>query len=196
MAKRSKKPDTQLQVANIVQPANPDTAKYAPKFIPIEKIRELIEVKELNTVQAAAILGCSAEAVRLRCINHGIKHGLKRWRETKADILASKQRQLLDSLDSGAIKSMAPGSRVTAFAILYDKERLERGQSTENVAYCDMSRRVSEMDAEIERLQRELGDQASAQDDNVYHNSTPEPEEFDLEHGSIDEQVDIIEDID
>ena len=173
-----------------------DPSKFRPKYIPLEKIRELIEVKELNTVQAAALLGCTPEAIRLRCINHGIKYGLKRWKETKADILASKQRQLLDSLDTGAIKSMSPGSRVTAFAILYDKERLERGQSTENIAYCDMSKKLSDMDKEIERLAGELDGQVDDTPLDVSHNTDDDDFMFDDGDDQDMQGIDITEDND
>ena len=174
----------------------PDTAKFKPKYIPLEKIRELIEVKELNTVQAAALLGCTPEAIRLRCLKHNIKYGLKRFKETKADILASKQRALLDSLDTGAIKSMSPGSRVTAFAILYDKERLERGQSTENIAYCDMSKKLSDMDKEIERLAGELDGQMDDTRLDVSHNNLDDDFMFDDGDDQDTQVIDIIEDTD
>ena len=182
-----------------ISKATPETVKFRPKYIPLEKIRELIEVKELDTVQTAAILGCNAESIRTRCIRHGIKHGLKRWKQTKADILASKQRQLLESLDMGALKEMSPGTRVTAFGILFDKERLERGQSTANIAYNDYTQQMSEMDKEIEALSRELGDIPEAE---VVQDALPSPEvyqnddDFDFDDPGDLQVPDDMEDID
>jgi len=173
-----------------------DKSNCRPKYIPTEKIRELIEIKELNTVQAAAILGCTKQSIRDRCIRHGIKYGLKRFKEQKADILASKQRQLLDTLSSDEIKKMSPGSRVTAFAILYDKERLERGQSTENIAYCDMSKTLSDMDKEIERLAGELEGQMDDTRLDVSHNNLDDDFMFDDEGSQDTQAIDIIEDTD
>jgi hypothetical protein len=43
------------------------------------------------------------------------------------------------------------------FGILYDKERLERGQTTENVGYLDYNRALDQVIKERERLQDELG---------------------------------------
>jgi hypothetical protein len=54
--------------------------------------------------------------------------------------------------------------RSASFGILYDKERLERNQSTANVAYADMTRHVSELDREIAQLERELGMEGETSD--------------------------------
>ena len=54
---------------------------------------------------------------------------------------------------------MAPASRITSAAIMYDKERLERGKSTENVAYADMESDRAAIKAEMAQLRKELGEE-------------------------------------
>ena len=49
------------------------------------------------------------------------------------------QERILHSVDLDAINSASLMQRAATFGILYDKERLERGQSTANVAYDSAS---------------------------------------------------------
>ena len=44
-----------------------------------------------------------------------------------------------------------------AYRNFYECERLERGQSTANIAYQDVSARAKARDSEIEALKQELG---------------------------------------
>jgi hypothetical protein len=53
---------------------------------------------------------------------------------------------------------MPPASRVTAAAILFDKERLERGQSTANVEYSAFDKKIRVLDDEIVELESRLID--------------------------------------
>jgi len=46
---------------------------------------------------------------------------------------------------------------VVSAGILYDKERLERGQSTDIVSYQDLNRTYAQVRAERAKLERELG---------------------------------------
>jgi exopolyphosphatase/pppGpp-phosphohydrolase len=70
------------------------------------------------------------------CERYGIdlKH-LESFKNNRADIFAGKQEQILASIDDVAIKCMPVAQRIISLGILYDKERLERGQSTANIAY-------------------------------------------------------------
>ena len=100
----------------------------SPKYIPLSDIHELITGKGLTCEQAGKILGISKQAVWKRCKDNGIltQTALKKYKANRADIIANKGEQLLKSLTEDEIKKIPPGSRVTAFGILYDKERLER----------------------------------------------------------------------
>ncbi len=95
---------------------------------------ELLELAALNLThrEIAEKLGIRRETVTRRLTNLG-GEGLPKWRKNRADILAAKQRMLLDAIDESTVKKMAPRDRIWCFAVLYDKERLERGQSTQNI---------------------------------------------------------------
>ena len=64
------------------------------------------------------------------------------YRELKADILAEKQRKLLQMSHGADPKEQQ--QIATAFGIYFDKERLTRGESTSNVAQIDLSDRLRE----------------------------------------------------
>ena len=56
------------------------------------------------------------------------------FEENRSHVFRDVQRRLLTSIDDDEIKKTPVGSRVLAVAQLYDKERLETNQSTENTA--------------------------------------------------------------
>ncbi len=71
-------------------------------------------------------------------IHRQIRHLLptettEEFKKNRADILAQLQCKILSSIDDADIKKAPFGSRILAMAQIYDKERLERGQSTDNV---------------------------------------------------------------
>ena len=111
----------------------PDTSAYCPKGIPIESIIDL-RLKGLSTAQIGKVLGCSHVNIvnRLKTVVQDID-SLKQYKSHRADIYAITGKRLLKNLTDAEIKSMAPASRITAMAILADKERLERGESTANI---------------------------------------------------------------
>jgi hypothetical protein len=93
--------------------------------------------------------GRSKQAVhqRLQPYKDAIEN-LPAFKENRADIFAIHQQRLLNSLTDDDIKKMPPGSRMTSFGILYDKERLERGESTSNVSVLS-----GRLDAARKRMQ-------------------------------------------
>ena len=107
----------------------------ANKNIPKSDIIAL-KLAGLNTRQIAETLGCSKTNIhnRLKQYEPEIK-GLKVYKDHRADIFALEQKRLLDSIDDKDIKKTPIAARMTSFGILYDKERLERGESTENIAH-------------------------------------------------------------
>ena len=83
-----------------------------------------------STRQIEAILGNIDHATVAKRLKHLTpRKTTEIFKSLRGDILAEKQRQLLSAVDNKAIKQMAPRDRVTAAAILYDKERIERGLS-------------------------------------------------------------------
>jgi hypothetical protein len=83
-----------------------------------------------STRQIEAILGNIDHATVAKRLKHLTpRKTTEIFKTLRGDILAEKQRQILSAVDAKAIKQMAPRDRVTAMAILYDKERIERGLS-------------------------------------------------------------------
>ena len=110
--------------------SKPDTRN---KGISTHTLIEL-RLKGLTYEEIAKVVGChlSNVQVRLRRVDFEL-NGLKTFKASKGDILALYQRKLLSSISDADIKEAPLGSRVLAACQLYDKERLERGQSTSNV---------------------------------------------------------------
>lgn len=76
---------------------------------------------------------------------------VENYKERRADIFAGLQERILNSITDEAIKKTPAIQLVTAASILYDKERLERGQSTSNESIIvtqirDMRERLSSDD--------------------------------------------------
>ena len=63
-----------------------------------------------------------------------IEKNTQEFKENRADIFAGVQDKLLASITEEDIKKTPLGSRILAACQIYDKERLERGQSTANIA--------------------------------------------------------------
>jgi type I restriction-modification system DNA methylase subunit len=123
--------------------------------IPISRIIELRK-RGNSYKEIGKILGCTKQNVdlRLRPFKAEIE-ALESFKEHKADVLGVYQQKLLNSLTDSDIKRMPPGSRLTGFGILYDKERLERSLSTENVSYADYTEKISqEREIQAENLRK------------------------------------------
>jgi len=128
-----------------------------PKGISLEKILHL-RSKGLSLKDIAGACGCSEANVSLRLKDHNEDiEALDDFKAIKGDTLAIYQRKLLNSLSNADIQKASPYQRVGMFGILYDKERLERGQTTENIGYMDYNRALEQVMAERNKLQAELG---------------------------------------
>src|SRR5210317_1888292 len=109
------------------------------KHIPISAIIDLLENKGLNQAQAAKVLGCHKSNISYHLKQLDYTPGyLKSYKENRADVLAALQLQILKNLTSDKFQKASAYQLTGMYSILYDKERLERGQSTENIAYQDV----------------------------------------------------------
>ena len=104
------------------------------EVIPIEQIINLAE-KGNTFADIGKILGCSKQAIseRLKKFNYTPAR-LKAWKKSKADVLALLQSNIVQSIDEDAIKKANLQQKMWAFGVAFDKERLERGQSTANIS--------------------------------------------------------------
>ncbi len=74
------------------------------------------------------------------------------YQDHRADILSNLQLKLLYNLDDEKIKAMGGRDIVVSAGILYDKERLERGQSTQNVEIHAITEKRKAIQSRIEEL--------------------------------------------
>ena len=103
--------------------------------IPIAKLIELrTQNPNLTYQQIGDMVGCSKVNViqRLRPYKDEIE-SLPTFKKSRGDIFALVQSKLLNSVTEDDIKGASLLQKMSAFGILYDKERLETNQSTENV---------------------------------------------------------------
>lgn len=138
----NKPPTTNNQATNAVQTTQALTTNTSKednlplplnhiKHIPIETIIDL-HAKNLSHAQIAKIVGCRSQNITQRLQASGIT-SLRNFKKNRADVFATIQSRILNSIGDDDIKKAPFGSRITAAAILYDKERLERDKSTSNV---------------------------------------------------------------
>lgn len=126
------------------------------KGVPIGVLMEYA-LQGLNDTEIAQLVGRAKQTVNERLKEFRASMGnFKTYKNARADIFAIMGRELLYSLTPSEIKSMPPASRITCAAILYDKERLERGQSTEIITYQDITNDIKAIDAEITDLENKL----------------------------------------
>jgi hypothetical protein len=117
---------------------------------PTELQQKIIEINQshptLNKNEIAAVAGCDhAHVVRTLQTYGLIKKDVDNYISNRAAIFAGMQHRLINSLTEEDIKKTPVGSRVLAVAQLYDKERLERNQSTANIALHGISPEMQEL---------------------------------------------------
>ncbi len=78
------------------------------------------------------------------------------FKENRADVFAEFQRKSLSHCTPSKFKKAGLRDLVVGTGILYDKERLERGLSTENVSYHGLIEQSKSIDEQIQRLERDL----------------------------------------
>jgi len=128
------------------------------KGIEIDDITYLLEVEGLTITQAAKRLNCDKSNVSTHLKRNGIVPGyLKSYKQHRADVLANWQYKLLKSITTDDLKSASLSQKVIAYGVMYDKERLERGQSTENIAYADMVKVNEKIEEKLQAMREKLG---------------------------------------
>lgn len=114
--------------------------KYKPRTRrPTELQKKIIDIKQthpsLNKNEIASIAGCDHAHVIRTLQNYGlIKDDVDDFVNNRAAVFAGMQHRLLKSITDADIQKTPVGSRILATAQLYDKERLEVGKTTSNIA--------------------------------------------------------------
>lgn len=119
----------------------------------VENIKELGQ-KGLKHREIAQLTGLERSTVTKALSAYAIEQqGLEGYKDARAEIFAGLQHRFLVSITNEEIQKMAPRDRVLSAGILYDKERLERGLSTNNIDAHLMLRNDQTLDSKLQELQ-------------------------------------------
>jgi hypothetical protein len=77
------------------------------------------------------------------------------YKTNEADILTHTRMKLIQSIDKGKLKSASINNLAYAYSQFHNAERLIRGQSTQNVAYQDISANLKAIQNEIKELEND-----------------------------------------
>ena len=108
-----------------------------------EELFRLRSMRGFSVRKIAQILGIPKSTVHDDLVRYNIPSDreLEAFKDTRADRFAAIQRDISSSIGQDDYKKATLVQKTTAIGTLYDKERLERGQSTGNIALSidDMS---------------------------------------------------------
>lgn len=100
-----------------------------------EAILTLATTTPARPIEIAESVNCSRAAVTLALQRYGIEpNTVESYKKNRAEIFAGLQAKILSTVSMDDIKDASLLQRATAAGILYDKERLETGRSTGNIA--------------------------------------------------------------
>lgn len=125
--------------------------------IPIETIIAYAK-QGLTQKEIGKILGIARETVSVRLAKADLR-GLTHYKSHKADSLEHLCRRIQNSITDDDIKSMATDRKVWSVAVLLDKIRLERGQSTANIS---VNSTVDHYSKQLEDLQSKIAEMMAA----------------------------------
>jgi hypothetical protein len=133
MATKTAKPTTEEQpVKNLT--VNLPGRPRGKGHIDLSKAIEL-RMKNLSYEEIGAYFGVTRQAAHDKLRPYfGADIDVAAFKGHRADILAAKQAEVLAALDSDKIEKASARDIAIVFGTLYDKERLERGQSTQNAS--------------------------------------------------------------
>jgi len=103
----------------------------------MEKKSEIVRLAKINPnlsqQQIGQIVDCDQAYVSRVLKRYGVAQDkTDEFKQLRADILAGVQSKLIESIDTDDLSKVSLRDKVVCFGILNDKERLERGLSTQN----------------------------------------------------------------
>jgi transcriptional regulator with XRE-family HTH domain len=133
------------------------SVKHTPKGIDKTKVLEL-RLKGLSYREIAQLVGCSKSNVEFIMKNHFPNlTNLRKYSENKAQILEALQQELVYQFDAEKQKKMTGRDLTWSIAVLEDKIRLIRGQSTENISIKQELKTLAELEEREKEIKRLLG---------------------------------------
>lgn len=91
---------------------------------------------------------------------------IEEYKKHRADIFSGLQTRILKTMSDEDLKKIPVGSRITNLAILYDKERLERGQSSVNILTSHLP---ADKVSDLEEIARNVAMKQSKQDVSLHN---------------------------
>jgi cyanate lyase len=114
--------------------APPPAVKHRKPPVPLADIIAYVN-QGLTHQDIATLTGVSRSAITMRLLDSGYSRPrLNNFKTLRADLFAWKQSEIMDLLTVDCLKKAGARDLVLMAGILYDKERLERGQTTAIVA--------------------------------------------------------------
>ena len=143
----------------------PESLNYFNEPYPLAKIIELRN-KQLSLQQIADIVGVTKQSIHYR-LKPYVKSidSLGAIKNQRADLLALVTNNMLEvylSLTPAEQKSLVMKRGMVDYGILYDKMRLETGQSTSNVAYMDLIKARQQLQSELRSIPCAQGEAAQS----------------------------------
>ena len=133
-------------------------ALSTPKGINIEDIIYCVDTLKLSYQQKADKIGCSKPNIVQRLQHYGYKPGdLTKFQEHQADRYAIRRLRISKHLTEEKLKKMSAYQLVGMDSVTLNQERLIRGESTQNIAYADLTRDHDKLRAKRQALEKELG---------------------------------------
>jgi transcriptional regulator with XRE-family HTH domain len=135
--------------------------KKKNKKIDLEKALELRVVHKMSYKKIAEQFNVSGTAVSkaLKKYQNVLvdKTAIRAYQKLKVDILDNAELKLLNDILKKSKRDKASISALTsALSVIANMGRLEKGLSTSNVAYADMSQSLEELKKKREELEKEL----------------------------------------
>ena len=123
------------------------------KDIPLETLISLRN-KGHSLEEIAKIVKCSKQNVQQRLESFGYsKERVENFKENRADVFAFLQSKILNSIVDAEIEKLNPYQRIVGASILYDKERIERGQSTGRIDIHHVTGSIERLSAQEKILE-------------------------------------------
>jgi len=128
---------------------------YKQDIIPLAILIDMHVRQKMPIMLIAKTLNISHSNVCDRLRKAGIQ-ALEAFRMHRADILALEQQRILSHITDADIKRAGIKDKAVSIGILYDKERLDRGQSTSILSYADITKDEIESEGRIRAIEDKL----------------------------------------
>ena len=128
------------------------------KNIPIESIIDFANREPpLSYQDIADLVGCSKQNVydRLQRVGYS-RDCAKHYEKNRVKVFQFLQAKLINSIDEESIQKASALQRVVAAGILYDKERLESGKSSQNISIVEITGSIAELQDQADKLRQSL----------------------------------------